>query len=631
MNASWSYGERLSDRFEHMCGIVGYVGARAAGPILFDALRRLEYRGYDSSGIAVINGTGKAVVERSAGKLAALIESVGTRMPEGSTGLGHTRWATHGSPTFRNAHPHSDCTGKYFVVHNGIVENYRELKKRLTDSGHEFTSDTDSEVIAHLVEEKRVLGLGLKEAVIESLDQLEGAFSIAVAAADDPNRIIGGRVGHGGGIVVGYGQDEMFLASDLPAIAPYARKAVHLKTGELAVVDASGVRYFDREGEWVARTPAPVAVGDVTFAKGGYKHFMLKEIMEQPESVTNLLRGRISFDPPDILLPELTGLAERLADIGRVVLVGMGTSLHAAAVGARMFEALARVPSVAENASEFRYREPVIDNSTLVIAVSQSGETVDTLAGMEEARDGGACLMAVTNNEHSQASMLADWSLDIRAGTEIGVASTKCLTNSILALYLVACYVGRVRGLVSGGEVISIVDDLARLPSLMSRSLETDGVVRELARQHYRTDNYLFLGRGISYPVAMEGALKLKEVSYCHAEGYQAGEMKHGPIALIDEDMPVVAMALQDALYPKMVNNIEEVKARNGRVIAVATEGDEGILSLVDHVIHVPGVPELISPVVSVIPLQLFAYHVAVTRGCDVDQPRNLAKSVTVE
>ena len=614
-----------------MCGIVGYVGARPAGPILFDALRRLEYRGYDSSGIAVINGTGKAVVERSAGKLAALIESVGARMPEGSTGLGHTRWATHGSPTSRNAHPHSDCTGKYLVVHNGIVENYRDLKKRLVDSGHEFSSDTDSEVIAHLVEEKRASGLALHQAVSDSLDLLDGAFSVAIGAADEPGRIVAGRVGNGGGIVVGYGQDEMFLASDLPAIAPYARDAVYLKAGELAVMDTGGARYFDRDGVPVDRAPVPVTVGDVAFAKGGYKHFMLKEIMEQPESVTNLLRGRISFGPPDILLPELAGLAESLADIRRVIIVGMGTSLHAAAVGARMFETLARVPAVAENASEFRYRDPVIDPSTLVIAVSQSGETVDTLAAIEEARRRGARLMAVTNNEHSQASMLADWNLDIRAGTEIGVASTKCLTNSILALYLVACYAGRAKGLVSGGEVTGIVDDLAGLPSLVSRSLETDGAVRELARQLYRTDNYLVLGRGISYPVAMEGALKLKEVSYCHAEGYQAGEMKHGPIALIDEDIPVVAVALQDALYPKMVSNIEEVKARNGRVIAVATEGDEDIRSIADHVIHVPAVPDILSPLVSVIPLQFLAYHVAVTRGCDVDQPRNLAKSVTVE
>ena len=614
-----------------MCGIVGYVGARPAGPILFDALRRLEYRGYDSSGIAVINDAGKAIVERSAGKLSALIERVGNKMPEGSTGLGHTRWATHGSATSRNAHPHSDCSDKYLVVHNGIIENYRELKQRLTDSGHRFTSDTDSEVIAHLVEENRVLGLGLREAVAGSLHQLDGAFSIAVVASEEPGRIIAGRVGNGGGIVVGYGNEEMFLASDLPAISPYARKAVYLKTGELTEMDASGARYFDQSGKPVARAPVHVVAGDIAFAKGGYKHFMLKEIMEQPESVTNLLRGRINFDPPDILLPELDGLGERMGDIRRVIMVGMGTSLHAAAVGARIFEALARIPSIAENASEFRYRDPVIDESTLVIAVSQSGETVDTLAGMEEARGKGADLMAVTNGEHNQASMLADWSLDIRAGAEIGVASTKCLTNSILALYLVACYAGRVRDLVSGGEVTGIVESLSRLPSFLSRTLQIDDSVRDLARQHYRTDNYLFLGRGMSYPVAMEGALKLKEVSYCHAEGYQAGEMKHGPIALIDEDMPVVALALQDKLYPKMLSNIEEVKARNGRVIAVATEGDEAITSIADHVIHVPAVPEFLSPLVSVIPLQLFAYHMAVTRGCDVDQPRNLAKSVTVE
>ena len=614
-----------------MCGIVGYVGGRPAGPILFETLRRLEYRGYDSTGIAVINGTGKAVVERRAGKLAALIEGVGSRMPEGSTGLGHTRWATHGRPTSRNAHPHSDCTGKYFVVHNGIVENYRDLKKRLMESGHEFTSDTDTEVIAHLVEERRDWGLGLREAVAKSLDELEGAFSVGVMAADEPGKIIAARLGNGGGLVVGHGQEGMYLASDLPAIAAHTREAVYLRTGEMAVMDAYGVRYFDRGGAPVVRAPATVSVGDVAFAKGGYKHFMLKEIMEQPEAVTNLLRGRISIEPADILLPELAGLDDRIKTINRVIVVGMGTSLHAGMVGSRMFEALARAPASAENASEFRYRDPVIDSSTLVIAVSQSGETVDTLAAMEEARERGACVMAVTNSDHSQASMLADWSLDMRAGVEIGVASTKCLTSSILALYLVACYTGRARGLVSGGEVIGIVDDLARLPNLVSRSLDTDNAVREVARQHYRTDNYLFLGRGISYPVAMEGALKLKEVSYCHAEGYQAGEMKHGPIALIDEDMPVVALALRDALYPKMVSNIEEVKARNGRVLAIATEGDKEILSIADDVIHVPPAPELLSPLVSVIPLQLFAYHVAVTRGCDVDQPRNLAKSVTVE
>lgn len=614
-----------------MCGIVGYVGARPATPILLDALQRLEYRGYDSSGIVVVNCAGKAVVERREGKLAALKERVVTRMPEGSTGLGHTRWATHGKPTSRNAHPHSDCTGRYFVVHNGIVENYRELKKRLMGSGHEFTSDTDTEVIAHLVEEKRGWGLGLWEAVAKSLDELEGAFSVGVMAADDPGKIIAARLGNGGGLVVGQGHEGMYLASDLPAIAPYTREAVYLNTGEMAVMDASRVGYFDRVGAPLVRTPTPVSVGDVAFAKGGYKHFMLKEIMEQPEAVTNLLRGRISIEPADILLPELAGLADRIGAIERVIVVGMGTSLHAGMVGSRMFERLARVPATAENASEFRYRDPVMDSSTLVIAVSQSGETVDTLAAMEEARERGASLMAVTNSDHSQASALADWSVDIRAGVEIGVASTKCLTNSILALYLVACYAGRVRGLVSGGEVIGIVDDLARLPNLVSRSLESDEVVQELARRHYRTDNYLFLGRGISYPVAMEGALKLKEVSYCHAEGYQAGEMKHGPIALIDEDMPVVALALRDALYPKMVSNIEEVRARNGRVIAIATEGDEGIGSIADEVVYVPRAPELLSPLASVIPLQLFAYHVAVTRGCDVDQPRNLAKSVTVE
>ena len=607
------------------------MGSRPAGPILFDALSRLEYRGYDSAGIAVIDGTGKAVVEKQAGKLGALVASVGARVPEGCTGIGHTRWATHGKPTTQNAHPHSDCTGQFLVVHNGIIENYRALKEDLIESGHKFTSDTDSEVIAHLIEENRSAGIGLVEAVKNSLDVLEGAFSVAVTAADEPGKIIAARVGNGGGIVVGYGEGEMFLASDLPAISSYARAAVYLKNDELALVEPDGARFFDQSGTQLSRVPVPVSRGDMVFAKGGYRHFMLKEIMEQPESLTNLLRGRISFDPADILLPELADAAEMLAKTERVIIVGMGTSLHASAVGARMFEALARVPAEAENASEFRYRDPVISPSTLVISVSQSGETVDTLAAMEEAKSRGAGLVAVTNNELSQAAVISDATLDIRAGAEIGVASTKCLTNSILALYLVASYMGRARGLISGGQVTQMVDDLARLPSLISRALETDNAVREIARRLYRTNNYLYLGRGISYPVAMEGALKLKEISYCHAEGYQAGEMKHGPIALIDEDMPVVALALQDCLYPKMLGNIEEVKARDGKVIAIATEGDEDIAARADHVIHVPSTPELLSPLVSVIPLQLFAYHVAVTRGCDVDQPRNLAKSVTVE
>ncbi len=607
------------------------MGNRPAGPILFDALSRLEYRGYDSAGIAVIDGTGRAVVQKQAGKLGALVASVGARVPDGCTGIGHTRWATHGKPTTPNAHPHSDCTGQFLVVHNGIIENYRVLKERLIKSGHKFTSETDSEVIAHLVEENRSAGIGLVEAVRKSLDLLEGAFSVAVTAADEPSKIIAARVGNGGGIVVGYGEGEMFLASDLPAISSYARVAVYLKKGELALVEPDGARYFDQIGVQLSRVPVPVSRGDMVFAKGGYRHFMLKEIMEQPESLTNLLRGRINFDPADILLPELADAAEMLAKTERVIIVGMGTSLHASAVGARMFEALARIPAEAENASEFRYRDPVISPSTLVISVSQSGETVDTLAAMEEAKSRGAGLVAVTNNELSQAAVLANATLDIRAGAEIGVASTKCLTNSILALYLVASYMGRARGLISGGQVNQMVDDLARLPSLISRTLETDNAVRQIARRLHRTNNYLYLGRGISYPVAMEGALKLKEISYCHAEGYQAGEMKHGPIALIDEDMPVVALALQDRLYPKMLGNIEEVKARDGRVIAIATEGDEDIAARADHVIHVPPTPELLSPLVSVIPLQLFAYHVAVTRGCDVDQPRNLAKSVTVE
>ncbi|MFQ5933685.1 MAG: glutamine--fructose-6-phosphate transaminase (isomerizing) [Dehalococcoidia bacterium] len=614
-----------------MCGIVGYVGSKPAASVLFEGLRRLEYRGYDSSGIAVLNGEGEFFVEKAAGKLSSLISAVGDRVPDGRVGIGHTRWATHGKPTASNAHPHLDCHGEIAVIHNGIVENYRPLKKRLLGKGHVLTSDTDTEVIAHMVEEHCARGDGLQEAVGKSLSAMEGAYSLLVMSTREPDKIVAARVGNAGGIVVGYGEKEVYLASDLPAIAPYTNRAVFLENGDIVSVSPEGARYFNKGGEETARKPRPISHEEVAVAKGGYKHFMLKEIMEQSQAITNVLRERVTFDPPEIALQEMPFSNRDLAGVRRVVLVGMGTSLHAAMVGRVMIEELARIPAEVDNASEFRYRDPIIDASTLVVSISQSGETVDTLAAMEEARRKGARQVAICNIENSQASRLADYTLYIRAGLEIGVCSTKCLVNSMAALYLLAAHIGRARGNLAEEALATMVDDLARLPSAIGEALDRESQCQKLAQSHFRINNFLYLGRGVNYPTAMEGALKLKEMSYSHAEGYQAGEMKHGPIALIDENMPVVAIALKDRMYPKMLNNIEEVKARDGRVIALATEGDDDIGSRADHVIYLPTVPYLLSPLLSVVPLQLFAYHIAVRRGCDVDQPRNLAKTVTVE
>lgn len=614
-----------------MCGIVGYVGSRPAGPILFDALQRLEYRGYDSAGIAVLDGEGGVFLEKAAGRLSTLVKAAGDRVPQGTIGIAHTRWATHGKPTFANAHPHIDCHGDYLVIHNGIVENYRPIKDDLVARGHTFSSDTDTEIIAHLVEESSARGNGLEEAVRESLGAIEGAYSILVMSVSEPEKIVAARVGNAGGIVVGYGEGEMFLASDLPAIVPYTHKVAFLEKGDLATIGPQGAQYFDSNGRGLDRQPILISYGDVAVAKDGYKHFMLKEIMEQSQAVTNTLRGRLSFDPPEISLEEVPFSQRELADIRRVVLVGMGTSLHAAMVGRTMIEGLARVPAEVDNASEFRYRNPVIDSSTLVVSLTQSGETVDTLAAMEEARNKGARIVTISNMENSQATRNADHTIYIRAGMEIGVASTKCLVNSMAVLYLLAACMGRARGVLDGSQMAVMVDDLARLPALVGAALETGSLCQELAMVYFRMNDFLYLGRGINYPMALEGALKLKEISYSHAEGYQAGEMKHGPIALIDQDMPVVAIALKDRLYAKMLNNIEEVKARDGKVIAIATEGDEYLASRADHVVYLPPVPYLLSPILSVVPLQLFAYYIAVRRGCDVDQPRNLAKSVTVE
>ena len=613
-----------------MCGIIGYAGPRPALPLILAGLERLEYRGYDSTGIAVLDPGGSLFLSKSAGKMRELRASL-DHQGSGTLGIGHTRWATHGRPTRENAHPHTDCTGDVAVVHNGIVEDHRELRERLTAAGHRFLSETDTEVIPHVIESCLAEGLHLEEAMRRVAAIVTGVHAIVALSRREPDRIVGLRLGNAGGLVVGYGKEEMFLASDLPAIAPHVGEAVYLSSGEMVTMTGQATWFSTLDGAHVVKERQSVLQDPASVAKGRYRHFMLKEIVEQPEALMGAIRDRIDFEEMRVALNGFPFTLEEVRSFKRVVLVGMGSSFHAAQLGQFMVEALARLPAQAENASEFRYRDPLIDSSTLVISVGQSGETADTLAAMAEAQSKGARQITISNVAGSQASRLAEYTLSINAGPEVGVASTKTFTGSLLCLYLLAAYLGGLRGALSPEQLRGLLDEVILLPKLMGQVLEEGALYEALARRYFQFSSFLLLGRGIGYPVAMEGALKLKEIAYIHAEGYQAGEMKHGPIALIDEKMPVVAIALRDRLYEKMAGNMEEVRARGGRLIALATAGDESTASMADDVLFVPEVSPLIAPILATAPLQLLAYHVAVQRGCDIDQPRNLAKTVTVE
>ena len=616
-----------------MCGIVGYVGPRQATSIVFEGLKRLEYRGYDSAGIAVVNDAGLDI-RRQAGKLERLGRLLAAEPMEGRVGLGHTRWATHGRPSRLNAHPHLDCTGRVVVIQNGIVENYRPLRSALKAEGHTFRSQTDTEVIVHLVERYLAEGYDLAGAVRQMLHQIEGAHAIVVLSSLEPDRLIVARLGNAGGVTIGLGRGETFVASDIPAILEHTQEVIHLESHEMAVVTAAGADFFDLEGRPLAKEVHTIPWDPVSAAKGEYRHFMQKEIYEQAESIAHAIGGRVHMGRGEVMLEELNLAPEQAAEIDKVMLVACGTSAYAGLVGKFMIEALARIPVEVDYGSEFRYRDPLIDGRTAVLAITQSGETVDTLAAMEEARDKGARLWAIVNVIGSQAARLSDGVIYMHAGPEIGVASTKAFTASLVDLYLLGLYLGQARGTLPPGRRSGLLDDLLALPKLAGEVLGGTvpaGGYEALANLYYRRQNFLYLGRGINYPIALEGALKLKEISYIHAEGYPAGEMKHGPIALIDEGMPVVAIAVRDGVYDKMISQVEQVKARGGMVIAVATRGDTFIGSKADQVIYVPETSPLLAPVLTVLPLQLFAYHVAVRRGADVDQPRNLAKSVTVE
>ena len=612
-----------------MCGIVGYVGERDAVGILLDGLGRLEYRGYDSAGLVVQAGA-RLVVRRSVGKIARLRQVIEATPVAGRTALGHTRWATHGRPSDANAHPHVDCSGRVAVVHNGILENYLELKVKLEAEGHVFRSETDTEVMAHLVESELPRWGDLVSAVKAALRQIRGAFAFCLLSADEPGRIIAAKRG-GGAVVVGLGDGEVFVASDIPAVIPHTRQVVILEDDEVAVIGRDGLAISTLEGASVERTPSVIAWDAAMAQKGGYDHFMLKEIHEQPEAVAATFRGRVNAETGEVRIPEANLTPELVARLRRVVLVSCGTSYHAGLVARLMIERLTGLSAEVDLASEFRYRDPVVGPDTLVVAISQSGETADTLGAAKTARLKGASVLAITNIVGSALAREADGVIYTHAGPEIGVASTKTFTATITAAYVLALALGLQRGALTATEAQKRASELLEIPGIMTEALRHQEPVAELARRLFRHENFLYLGRGVHYPIALEGALKLKEISYIHAEGYAGGEMKHGPIALIDETMPVVALVPRDGTYERMAGNVEEVKARGGRIIAVAHPGDTAMARRADHVLEVPPAVDLLAPLVTVIPLQLLAYHVAIARGCDVDQPRNLAKSVTVE
>jgi glucosamine--fructose-6-phosphate aminotransferase (isomerizing) len=610
-----------------LCGIIGYVGKKDVVPLLVDGLRRLEYRGYDSAGIAV-QCDGAIRVEKVSGKISRLEKKLAKLTVNGTSGIGHTRWATHGEPTETNAHPHVDCGCDVALVHNGIIENCNVLRDMLVKEGHVFKSETDTEVLAHLIERFRDRGKPLEKAVLGALAMVKGTYGLAVICADEPDKIVAAR--HGSPLVLGVGADEFFVASDVPAIMSHTRDVVYMNDGEVAVLTPDGFSAVTSDDQEVIKEIERITWDLEMAEKGGFAHFMLKEIFEQPRSISNAMAGRIVPERGEAHLGGVTLTDDEIRDISRIVITACGTSWHAGLIGEYMLEEFARIPVEVEYASEFRYRDPLVDPSTVVVVISQSGETADTLAAMREAQQKGAKAVGICNVVGSTIARESDCGTYVHAGPEIGVASTKAFTSQVVAEMLLTLHLATTRlGRFEAGR--EIVRALQKLPKQVQGILERNDEIREIAADYSTHNNFLYLGRGYNFPVALEGALKLKEISYIHAEGYPAAEMKHGPIALIDDKMPVVVIAVKDSAYDKIMNNVEEVRARGGRILAIASEGDGEIAKKVDHVIHVPVTLPALTPILSVVPLQLLAYHIAVIRGCNVDQPRNLAKSVTVE
>jgi glucosamine--fructose-6-phosphate aminotransferase (isomerizing) len=614
-----------------MCGIIGYIGSKPVVPVLIEGLRKMEYRGYDSAGVAVVSPEGIAL-RRSAGKLANLETAIKSEPVDGLYGVGHTRWATHGRPTEENAHPHRDCTGRIVVVHNGIIENYLELKRELQTQGHQFNTETDTEIVAHLVE-REMRQDGLENAVRRALTHMRGMFAIVLVSVDDPEKIVAVR--NGPPIVIGLGDNEFFVASDIPAILSHTRDVVFLADEEMAIITRSGVEFTDYAGEAVSKTTQRVLWDPIAAEKGGHKHFMLKEIFEQPSAARDTILGRVSLERGQIFLEDLHISESTLRSLEKVTIIACGTSWHAGLVGKYLIETLAQVPVEVDYGSEYRYRNPIVGQNALAVVITQSGETADTLAALREAKRKGAASIAICNVVGSMATREADGTVFTHAGPEIGVASTKAFTSQLVALHLLALYMAQVRGKLEPPAIRRHIEDLLLIPNIIEHAIKASAPMEKVAERFYNRTDFLFLGRGINYPIALEGALKLKEISYIHAEGYPAGEMKHGPIALIDERMPVVAIAPNDHVFEKMIGNVQEAKARGGAVIAITSEGDPRMAAVLDPakdmMLPMPDTTALLTPIVMTIPLQLLAYHIAVRRGCDVDQPRNLAKSVTVE
>ncbi len=608
-----------------MCGIVGYIGSRKASSLLIKGIKNLEYRGYDSAGMAIINKN-RLLVKKGVGKIDEVNKKSNFIEMDGNIGLAHTRWATCGGITKENAHPHTDCSGKISLVHNGIIENHDDLKKELVKNGHKFKSETDTEIVAHLIEEE--YKGDLKEATLKALKKLEGSYALGIIHADH-EELIAAR--NESPLVIGIGDNENFISSDVPAILEFTRKVVYLGNNEIAVLKKDNVEVFDLDGSKKQKRAEKIEWNAELAEKQGFKHFMLKEIHEQPSVIAETINGRL--EDSDILIRDEIGLSENeIKQIKRIIIVGCGTSWHAGLVGEFMIEELAQIPVEVEYASEFRYRNPIVDKNTIVIAISQSGETADTLAALREAKKKGAKILSIVNVKGSSIARESDIVIDTRAGPEIGVASTKAFTSQLVILYLITVYFGKIKGLLPKEQIANRVRDLRKLPLQIQAVLEEEEYIKLHAKQFYKKTNALYLGRGINFPIALEGALKLKEVSYIHAEGYPAAEMKHGPIALIDKEMPVVFIATQDnRTYKKVLNNIEEIKTRGGIIIAIETNGDEYVKKIVDHNFYVPKTSYILTPILAVIPLQILAYYIAVLRGLDPDKPRSLAKSVTVE
>ena len=610
-----------------MCGIIGYVGSRDVVPVIIEGLRKLEYRGYDSAGIAVVNGKGVEVV-RAEGKLSNLEEKLETEKLTGTFGMGHTRWATHGKPNENNAHPHRDCTGNVVVIHNGIIENFLVLKQELQRNGHEFKTETDTEVVAHLIEEKIKKGEGFRDAVRHTLRELVGHYALVIVSAEEPGTIIAAR--QGPPLVVGVGEGENIVASDVTPLLAYTRNILYLEDGEYAIVDEKTVEIFDSSDQVIKREPKRILWDAVMAEKEGYKHYMLKEIHEQPRAVRETFVGRMFEESGEIFFNDLAFTPEEWSRFRRIHIVACGTSWHAGLIGKFLLETAARIPVDVDYGSEYRYRDPIVDDTTLVIGVTQSGETADTIAGMQEAKKKGARIITICNVIGSAATRMSDGIIYTNAGPEIGVASTKAFTTQLTAFYLLSLYVRQLLG-EDKDDLRFAMHEMTTIPQKIEWILKKDKEIEAIAHHYAKAQDFLFLGRGVHYPIALEGALKLKEISYIHAEGYPAGEMKHGPIALIDENLPVVGVVTHNGVYDKVVSNLQEVKARDGKLIVICDEGDEEMRAFADEVIEIPWTIEPLQPILSVIPMQLLAYYIALRRGCDVDQPRNLAKSVTVE